>query len=345
MTPRILITGAGSAVGHAIAKALRLSTLEATIVFGDIDPFNPGFYRADEAIIIPRVENDGALETMIATIKEQKIDVVMIGSVFDLMFFAENKDAIEKETGTRVIVSPPETIRVATDKWLTVESLREKGLPFPRSSLAETVDKVADAAQVWGYPVIVKPRKGRGSHGVHLAADPDHLMKILAVVEEPLVQEVIATPASALGAEYTCSVVKLADGRLLGPFTARRSLRTGHSWTVEVGFFEEIHDLLLSIADAYPMYGSFNVQLMVGPDGPVPFEFNPRFSGTTAMRAHFGFNEPEAIVRHDLLGEKIPDPEIRKGMAFRYLEEVYVDDLGADQLGPPFPKGTVHNWF
>ena len=36
---------------------------------------------------------------------------------------------------------------------------------------------------------------------------------------------------------------------------------------------------------------------MMGPKGPIPFEINARFSGTTAIRAHFGFNEPELAIQ------------------------------------------------
>jgi carbamoyl-phosphate synthase large subunit len=37
----------------------------------------------------------------------------------------------------------------------------------------------------------------------------------------------------------------------------------------------------------------------------IPFEINPRFSGTTSLRALAGYNEPDVLVRRDVLGEKI----------------------------------------
>jgi carbamoyl-phosphate synthase large subunit len=83
---------------------------------------------------------------------------------------------------------------------------------------------------------------------------------------------------------------------------------------------------------------------MVGPEGPVPFEFNPRFSGTTAMRAHFGFNEPAMLIRSYLLGEDVPEPEQRKGLAFRYLDEVFVDGASAADIGPG-AHAVRHDWF
>ena len=106
-----------------------------------------------------------------------------------------------------------------------------------------------------------------------------------------------------MDSEYTCSVFKCNDGSLLGPFTARRTLRSGNSWHVEVRRYEEFIPLLLKIGELLPVMGSINVQLMMGKDGPVPFEFNARFSGTTAVRSYFGFNEPAMAIKNYFLGE------------------------------------------
>ena len=91
--------------------------------------------------------------------------------------------------------------------------------------------------------------------------------------------------------------------------------------------------------------GSLNVQLMLTEAGPVPFEINARFSGTTAVRAHFGFNEPEMALRNYFYREDIIDPVIRSGVALRYHEEVFVDDVRADELQPGVHKGYVNQWF
>ena len=36
------------------------------------------------------------------------------------------------------------------------------------------------------------------------------------------------------------------------------------------------------------------------------FEINPRYSGTTSLRAIVGFNEPDLMIRHHLFREDIP---------------------------------------
>ncbi|MSO89951.1 MAG: hypothetical protein EXQ89_08325 [Rhodospirillaceae bacterium] len=346
MTLRVMVTGAGSGVGQGVAKALRISTLPVTVIFADIDPLNPGFFRGEHAVLIPRVENEGAREAMIAVIRAARVDAVMVGSVFDLVFFAENRERIEKETGAKVIVSPPEVVRIGLDKWLTAEFLRQAGLPHAESYLPGDAADACAKARAWNYPVVLKGRKGRASREVHIVRSDDDLKGAYRTVREPMLQRLIAEPVSGLGVEYTCGIVKGGDGRVLGPATARRSLRDGHSWVMEVEAFEGLRPLLLAIGERLPIVGPFNVQLMVGPDGPVPFEFNPRFSGTTPIRAHFGFNEPELALRSIVLNERVESPVTRRGMAFRYHEEVFVDGIGAADLAHrPCPRGVRHDWF
>src|SRR5207244_11100230 len=75
------------------------------------------------------------------------------------------------------------------------------------------------------------------------------------------------------------------------------------------------------------------VQLRVVEERPVPFELNVRFSGTTPVRARFGFNEVEAALRHFVLGQDDVDlPRVTSGVALRYWNEMHVAEPAVEQL-------------
>ena len=342
---RVLVTGAGSGVGQAIIKALHISSLPLTIISADIAPMNAALYRTDEAVIIPRVESAGALKEIIRILQKNRVDVVMVGSEFDLVFFSENKAEIEKMAGVLVIVSPLKTVQVADDNWLTAEFLRERDLPYAESALPDGLDDAIRIADEWGYPIVLKSRRGTSSRNVHIVGDRKPMQVCFPNTPEPMLQRVIELPSSTLGSEYTCSIFKLPDGAILGPFMARRTVRGGTSWHVEVANFDGLSELLLSVGEAMDVMGSLNIQLMLSKKGPIPFELNARFSGTTAIRAHYGFNEPEMALKAYFYGEKIPAPVIRSGIVLRYHEEVFIDNVEAGCLLPGNSMGFVNTWF
>ena len=342
---RVLVTGAGSGVGQAIIKALRLSQLPLTIISADIVTMNAGLYRTEQAVIIPRIESEGSLDEIVAILLRDKIDVVMVGSEFDLEFFSKNKAVIERQTGTLIVAAPLETVKIADDKWLTTVFLREHGLPYAEAWLPNGAEDAVRVAGEWGYPVILKTRRGTSSRHVHIVKDRNILEECYLSTPLPMLQRVIDLPTTELNTEYTCSVFKTPDGEIIGPFTARRTIRGGTSWHVEVARFYELDELLLAIGHATDFIGSLNVQLMLTKKGPVPFELNARFSGTTGIRAHFGFNEPEMTIRAYYYKEAIIAPVTRSGIAMRYHEEVFIDDVKADELQPNNHKGYVNSWF
>lgn len=342
---RVLVTGAGSGVGQGIIKALRISDSPVTIVSADITSLNAALYRTDEALLIPRVESPGALEEVLTLIRDNRIDVIMIGSEFDLEFFSRERDLIQKETGAIVVVAPLPTVTIANDKWLTAEFLRENGLPHAESSVPDSVEEAVKIAGEWGFPVVIKPRSGTSSRHVRIAQNATELVRAWPGTPRPMLQRVVDVPSNELRSEYTCSVFKTRQGNLLGPFHARRSLRGGTSWHIEVDRFPELDPLLLGIGGALDFAGTVNVQLMVGATGPVPFELNARFSGTTAVRAHFGFNEPALALRSFFYGEEPAQPVIRKGVALRYHEEVFIEHMRAAEVIPGVSKGFVLPWF
>ena len=78
---------------------------------------------------------------------------------------------------------------------------------------------------------------------------------------------------------------------------------------------------------------------------PSQFHFQQLFtSHFVAVRAHFGFNEPEMALRSFFYGEALPAPKVFSGVALRYHEEVFVNNVNSDSLSLS-DHGAVNTWF
>src|SRR5258708_29770088 len=159
---KVLVTGAGALLGQGIIKSLRLAPTNYEIIAVDPDPRSVGLYWADKAYLIPLAADPSYLERLTRIIALERPDIVLVGTDVELMIFAINKSLIESEYSTHVIVSPPEVIRIADDKWLTYQFLVANGFPHPQSALP---NDVSDLLRQCDFPLVVKPRSGARSVG------------------------------------------------------------------------------------------------------------------------------------------------------------------------------------
>ncbi|HEY9870821.1 MAG TPA: ATP-grasp domain-containing protein, partial [Candidatus Obscuribacterales bacterium] len=212
----------------------------------------------------------------------------------------------------------------------TCQWLEANGLNYPRYADCSDREAVARLVSECGYPLIAKPRSGRGAIGVLKVSNRAGLEYALSHADYVL-QECLGDEES----EYTVGCFSDRDGRLRGTIAMRRQLQHGTTCRAELGAFPEVSAEAGRIARALKPLGPLNVQLRVSNGRPVCFEMNVRFSGTTSLRSTFGWNDVEAALRHFVLDEPGYDlPAITAGgVALRYWDEIYVDQRAFEKLG------------
>tara|TARA_B100001564_G_C20654755_1_gene678598 strand:+ start:567 stop:1610 length:1044 start_codon:yes stop_codon:yes gene_type:complete len=342
----VLITGAGSGVGQSIIKSLNISKLPLRIISADISELNAGLYRTDKSIIIPKVESYGSLKRIISIIKKNKIDILMIGSEYELSFFGKNKDIIEKKSNCIVCVTDRDIIRFSEDKYLTQQFLKNLNFPFLKTYIPKNLQDAHKIIKKMKYPFYLKNRFGTSSRKVFLIKHKKQLELYFSQLKKPIIQEYAGSfSEDTLKNEFTCSFFKTKEKKIIGPFIAKRRLLNGTSWITEVKEFPKIRKLIKKIAEKINHVGSMNIQLRQSKKGPVPFEFNARFSGTTSIRAKFGFNEPEMFIKNFYLNKNIKNPKIKHGVTLRYIEEIFLINASIKKLKTKFGKGLINQWF
>ncbi len=327
---KVLVTGAGALLGQGIIRTLQASALDVHIVAVDPNPLSAGLYWADEARIVPMANNPTYLERISDIAQETRPDAILIGTDAELGLFADHRAELETALKTRIVVSSPEVVRIADDKHETTRFLREHGFSYPRSALPENTKETDALVEGLGFPLIVKPRIGARSVGVHLVEDRAALENAISNVDGPVIQEYLTNS----GHEYTAGALCFA-GEVAATIVMRRDLRDGNTYRAYVDAFDDLNLQTRILATALKPVGPANFQFRLVDGRAVVFEINARFSGTTPFRMQAGFNEVEYTLRRMLLGERPAIPEIRPMTILRHWAETVVDtdSLIAEDLG------------
>jgi carbamoyl-phosphate synthase large subunit len=318
---KVLVTGAGAVLGQGIIRSLRESGLGATIVAADPSPLSAGLYWTERRHLLPMAKDPGFVARIEELLALERPDAIIPGTDVELHHFASHRARWEARFATQVVVSSPEVVQIADDKWLTFQFLRDRGFPVPDSCLAG--DEDALVARV-GFPLIVKPRVGARSVGVVKVHDRAALARAVADGEHVVVQECVAGD----GDEYTAGAL-VFDGVCRASIVMRRDLRDGNTYRAYVAAYPALDAQVRRMAEALAPHGPANFQFRVDGAGQAKvFEINGRYSGTTPFRMRAGFNEVELTLRHLVLGEPVTQPAIQPMTILRHFEETVVPDGG-----------------
>lgn len=318
---RVLVTGVGSLLGQGILKSIQDSMLECRVIGTDYFPSAIGLYWVNNGYVLPDILKPDVgesewIDVLIDVIEKERIQLVLPGLDFEIPILAKNKSFIEKKTGTILLVSSKEVVSIGDDKWETVKYLKNSGFNYPVSSLPDTLDSFIESNS---FPYIVKPRFGHTSENVFLVKNRKELNEAVQACDKPIIQEYLEDSDR----EYTCGAT-CVDDKILTVICLRRMLKNGNTqqaFSEETG---EIDEYIRRLTASIRPYGPINFQLRVDHRGPVIFEINPRFSGTTPIRALFGINEVEAVIQKLTGAELVSDYKKKEGVVIRYFENQYI---------------------
>ncbi len=310
----IAVSGVSGNIAQGIVKGLRAGGSLFRIVGLDSSADNVGFLMADQGIQMPLVREVHYVDELIRVLRAQKAELYLMGIDSEVPVVSAARERIESESGCRVVVSDDSFVRKATDKLETSRMLCTLGLRSPQTLPGETAaDAILDQLD---FPLIAKPRRGHGSHGIQRIESKDALIEWQSRAgAQYCVQEYLP------GAEFTCALLYDSSGKLCDYVCFQRRLESGTTMEARVVRVEALEDVVRRFGQLVPAQGSINLQLRMDRDGyPSIFEINPRFSGTTAFRVACGFNDPLRVALHYLRGQPIEPVEVRPVQIFRYFE-------------------------
>lgn len=318
---RVLVTGMGGGVGQGIVKSLKLiNDLDIYIVTADMSELASGLYGGDYSYLVPAASDELYFDRIKQICIEQNIDFYFPGTDVELINCATYSSELKDKFNVDIIISPVNVIEIADDKYKTVNFLKENDFSYPETFLPNEVD--------WEqikFPLIIKPRVGCRSIGVHFVNNINEAKEAVNSLEDPIVQEYIE------GSEYTCTAA-IYNGVISDVLCLRRDLRSGDTFRAFPVKSEVIESYVRKIAVKIGILGSCNFQLRLTSSGePKLFEINSRFSGTTPFCSYLGFNPVEFCLKAKL-GIKYQSNINYEKVVLRHWAEVMVEKCSLDDL-------------
>jgi carbamoyl-phosphate synthase large subunit len=326
----VLVTAmGGGGHGEQILKALKLAEHGRYWILGaDANPNCPQFNLVDQSEVLPFANTPDYLEQLFWLIDKYQIKALFHGCEPELKLFSKHRDEIERR-GVFLPINPSSVIELCMDKEKTNQRLIELNFDSPKFTV---ISKKSDLDDIDWFPVVVKPSVGGGgSANVYIAQDRrelDGLAEYLNLGDNQIkffIQEYVGTPDQ----EFTVGVLHDMNGEYINAIAVKRALtgqlniritvpnRTkktelGSRLVIssgvshgQIGRFPEVTIQCREIARAIGARGPVNIQCRLVDVVVKVFEINPRFSGTTSLRAMVGYNEPDVLIQRHIYNSAI----------------------------------------
>jgi len=199
----ILVTGSGALLGQGIIRSINAIKDNSLIIHAaDPDYRSSGNFISNKAHKIHFANHPNYIERIKEIIKNENIDVILIGTDTELPILAKYKKEIESEYSVKIIVSSTDVIDIANDKWKTAKFLKEKGFDYPKSVMANNLKEVIEFKKNVQFPYLAKPIDGARSKGLLIIENEQQLEEVIANPQNLVIQEFLNDDSG----EYTSEV-------------------------------------------------------------------------------------------------------------------------------------------
>ena len=295
--------------------------------------------RYAEAVVTPDPQDEDAFVT---SLSELDVEGAPVFPTHDEPLNAIARGA-ERLGGRFLYPFPPwEVLSRIQTKRGQLEAAERAGVPTPRTAHPSSPGEARSAAELIGFPVLVKPsstegfkrRFGKQAFRCESAAEVERAY-VEAEPYGPMVQEVIPGGDGEL---YTLGSYLARDGEALGVFCGRKLRQTppgvGTCRVGEAVWVEEVVEHGLSLLRALGFHGLSQVELKRDPrDGAFKLmEVNPRLFQWHGLAAACGVDLP-LIAYRDLTGERV-EPVSTNGSRKRWAITLLPGESPAPQRPP-----------
>jgi carbamoyl-phosphate synthase large subunit len=329
---RVMIAGiAGASLGTELLKCLQhAGGYEAHGC--DVSPYAYGHYIGGFRTT-HRVDPNRYIDDVMRICSEQRIEAILPGGEQPLQLISDAADRFGK-LGIKVASNSRDVVRICTDKLETFARLKALGFEIP---VTRTVERESDLDGV-PTPCVIKPARGSGgSVFVFLAADREQAWLCARYLVGHGMQPVAQEYLDHAEGEYSLGILSLPGHGVVASIAMQRRFDAKLSVQVRskvgiisspygqglIDHFPAVTEAGRTIAAAIDSQGPLNVQGRVRRGKFIPFEINPRFSGSEYLRTLAGVNQPHLVLQYLKSGTTARLGPLKRGYYLRGLSETY----------------------
>jgi carbamoyl-phosphate synthase large subunit len=239
----------------------------------DNSRYAPGFAYCDHRVIVPEITHADYFDHLLDLCSIHHIDIVIPLIDPELEILSGFQEEFVRR-GIMLLLSPRETIEIASDKFLTWQFARQHGIAMPQTfiTVAEALGHIASAGVCW--PLLVKPRHGSASMNLTYCFDRIQLEGAFEACPLPMIQEVVK------GAEYGFDLFADGECRPVSVYCKRKlAMRAGETDKAVSTNTPMLIAFGAELLERLKIIGPADVDVIVDKDGPKLLEINPRFGG------------------------------------------------------------------
>lgn len=332
MTVKILRTASGCMAAIGLIKELIKRGID--VICADANPLSVGLYYCRKGYVIPRGSDPNFIPTILDISKKECINAILSGPEEEIIPLSKHKDVFLKEN-ILPLVPDYDSVLVCCDKFKTYDFFIENNIPVPKTFfINEENNDIIRQLNELEFPVILKPRFGRGSRGIYIAHNKQEFEFYVSKIcknFDYLVQEFI------YGVECTIDIFSDLDGNPLSIVPRKRlGVESGIAVKAQTFYDKKIINYAYKIARKLKLIGPSNIQCILDKkDGTPKFiEINPRFGGGSILSIKADPTIVENLIRITKGEKPISSHGFKEGLIMlRYYSEIYIDSNIDEVIG------------
>ncbi|WP_421809236.1 ATP-grasp domain-containing protein [Flagellimonas sp.] len=264
----------------------------------------PALVDADVALEVPSIYDKEYIGKLKELIKTYEINAIISLNDLELPILAKHKEELES-LGAKVIISAPNVIDIAFDKWKTFNFFKEVGVDTPKTYLTLFDAQKALENGELEYPLVIKPRWGSASIAIDVVENEEELAlayelqrikikkSILKDASADDIEKSILIQEKINGDEYGIDILNDFQGNHYGSFIRKKmGMRSGETDKALSVINKEFSKIAQTIAEKTKHIGNMDCDFFVSNGKVYYLEMNPRFGGGYPFSHEAGINTP-----------------------------------------------------